>query len=362
MDCWKKLDIDATSDVKKIKRAYSNQLKYCRPEESPEQFQELNTAYKQALKLAKESRVQPEPEILHVDMDKGVAGEPSQHQGNDDDLKLKAEEFLKSLQALIEHPLNKLNKSAWDQVLGLPELRMLEFRQLVNYYVFYIIAEHFTRRDINVYIQPRFIQELVALFNWDKNELGLAKYFSADAIDLVMYHAEERPPSDIHFNTKNVNSHPKSLNNAQLKKSRKPASNSSKVSVGFLCALLFLIIVEGAKKLNDAFGSSKADEFIIEQPKSIDSTQPQQTKAKTRDSLETVTRANNKALKNIKVQPQELNSLAIQSDTALRIYKPELINPDNAALPSTQMQEHIEFLENLSKEDFTDKENEDNNN
>lgn len=52
MDIWSLLEIDATSDIRTIKRAYASKLKITRPDEHPEAFQELHYAYKAALDYA----------------------------------------------------------------------------------------------------------------------------------------------------------------------------------------------------------------------------------------------------------------------------------------------------------------------
>lgn len=49
---WHTLDIEQTSDSKSIKRAYAKKLKLVRPDEKPEEFQQLHIAYKQALQYA----------------------------------------------------------------------------------------------------------------------------------------------------------------------------------------------------------------------------------------------------------------------------------------------------------------------
>lgn len=59
MNCWSILGIEATSNKKDIKRAYSKLLKSYHPAEDPEGFQRLNEAYQLALSLADESSFEP---------------------------------------------------------------------------------------------------------------------------------------------------------------------------------------------------------------------------------------------------------------------------------------------------------------
>lgn len=54
MDCWSILEIEATSDITTIKRAYAKQLRKYHPEDDPEGFQRVREAYETAIKGAKE--------------------------------------------------------------------------------------------------------------------------------------------------------------------------------------------------------------------------------------------------------------------------------------------------------------------
>ena len=49
MNCWEVLGIEPKSDKKTIKIAYAKSLKQTRPDEDPEGFQRLHSAYKEAL-------------------------------------------------------------------------------------------------------------------------------------------------------------------------------------------------------------------------------------------------------------------------------------------------------------------------
>lgn len=63
MNIWSLLEIEATSDIRTIKRAYASKLKTTRPDEQPEAFQELHYAYKAALNYAhgEQQQAQSEP-------------------------------------------------------------------------------------------------------------------------------------------------------------------------------------------------------------------------------------------------------------------------------------------------------------
>lgn len=55
MNIWQRLELEQTDDKRLIKRAYAKQLKQCKPDEKPEEFQALHDAYQQALSLAESS-------------------------------------------------------------------------------------------------------------------------------------------------------------------------------------------------------------------------------------------------------------------------------------------------------------------
>ncbi|MBB3063387.1 RDD family protein [Microbulbifer rhizosphaerae] len=57
MDPWALLGIEPSDDARAIKRAYAKKLKQTRPDEKPQEFQQLHSAYKRALTIAE--RPQP---------------------------------------------------------------------------------------------------------------------------------------------------------------------------------------------------------------------------------------------------------------------------------------------------------------
>ena len=59
MSMWKILDIDPTTDIKIIRRAYARQSRFCHPEEKPEAFKQLHRAYQQAMAAAENTAASP---------------------------------------------------------------------------------------------------------------------------------------------------------------------------------------------------------------------------------------------------------------------------------------------------------------
>lgn len=63
MDVWGLLGIPPTTDIARIKSAYARQAKLYHPEEYPEQFKALQSAYKIAMRMAKTKQVGDIPEM-----------------------------------------------------------------------------------------------------------------------------------------------------------------------------------------------------------------------------------------------------------------------------------------------------------
>lgn len=61
MNCFTVLGIDYGADERQVKRAYAALLKLHHPEDEPEKFREIRTAYESALSIARQSRSGAEP-------------------------------------------------------------------------------------------------------------------------------------------------------------------------------------------------------------------------------------------------------------------------------------------------------------
>ncbi len=71
MSIWQVLEIDDSSDVRAIKKAYARKLKVVRPDENPKEFQELHFAYKQAVYEAKH---RPEQDSIELESSEEQSG------------------------------------------------------------------------------------------------------------------------------------------------------------------------------------------------------------------------------------------------------------------------------------------------
>lgn len=68
MSIWSILGIEPTSDITAIKTAYAARAKECHPEEHPQEFQQLQKAYKSAVQYAKLQKKNGEGERVVVDL------------------------------------------------------------------------------------------------------------------------------------------------------------------------------------------------------------------------------------------------------------------------------------------------------
>lgn len=64
--CWKVLGIEATDQIKDIKRAYAKRSKEIHPEDHPEEFIQLHDAYEQAIAFAKHQNTSTSHQIAPI--------------------------------------------------------------------------------------------------------------------------------------------------------------------------------------------------------------------------------------------------------------------------------------------------------
>lgn len=213
---WSTLQIEATDDVRVIKRAYAKLLKQNRPDDNPQGFQQLHHAYKHALGLAesqpRHARPEPEPatdiapaderRTLHTEeitvqeaQETGeltLTAEPlaswSTHiaftddppyQQDDGDYHPQAyEDLLEQCQALLNNGKGCQHAEAWLFLAQNPLLLEASYQQMLGRALFVMLVEHEEkigwRESHMTSVVPDVLLYLNELFFWERQRQELS--------------------------------------------------------------------------------------------------------------------------------------------------------------------------------------------
>ena len=226
MNPWEMLEIEPTSDKKKIKSAYAKKLRKTHPDDNPEEFQHLNEAYQWALanhQTADESDLLVEGfeaidskaidssgsalEIVDStpqkeSSDKSAQTDPyldlTEDNNNDKSTEdaifsselvesktsfMPAVKFVEKFEALFKS--GKSDAHSWSLFLQSPELSDFEYKQSINFQLFAKLIE---LNQVGPYINANReeCQELALLFLWHDQELELCKYFPTEDVGQIL--------------------------------------------------------------------------------------------------------------------------------------------------------------------------------
>ena len=231
------LGIAPTQDERAIRRAYAVQLKQHRPDEDPSGFQRVHEAYEQALNWARRGqhdtaddedalfgaswRIEVDADI-RADTSAGstvytatpeesaqtpFAGSPltcaadtpepilqatesrATHNGVATP-NLLAWEWFDEAHTLASKTEPAATEQAWDALLSAPELQQIEVRQLLSHRMFGLLAgwaqAHQAGEDGRAALPRDLVRRCYTLFDWQSDELALARNFDTDEVDAVL--------------------------------------------------------------------------------------------------------------------------------------------------------------------------------
>lgn len=162
MTVWETLGIEATDDLKVIKKAYAKGLKTYHPEEDPEGYQRLREAYDSAVKLAKEgfSRVAPsQNHETSLDWEEGrdvaEVDIPS--------IEHPVDQFIQKVQALYEDFFARIQVENWQSLLQEDIIWNVQYSVLLQDRLIDFLEEH-------PYLPLAIWQLLDQTFHWLENK------------------------------------------------------------------------------------------------------------------------------------------------------------------------------------------------
>lgn len=184
MNAWDLLAIAPTVDVQKIKLAYAALLKRYHPDEDPEGFQALRTAYETCLEEARRLKqscrenVVPQAAPLPPTDEKAPGAEyPDGGKPLEDGDQL-VQAVMEEIAGLYGNFHKRMDIGSWQRILDRDVLQRIDVKSLLNVRLFAFVAEC-----------PNLPGEVCALldrrFNWSDQPIELSNIFQEKALDLV---------------------------------------------------------------------------------------------------------------------------------------------------------------------------------
>jgi tetratricopeptide (TPR) repeat protein len=186
MNAWDLLAIAPTVDVQKIKLAYAALLKRYHPDEDPEGFQKLRTAYETCLEEARrlkqshrENVVSPGPPLSPTDKKAPSAAYPDDGKPLEDSNQL-VQSVMEEIAGLYGDFHKRLEIGSWQRILDRDILQRIDVKSLLNVRLFAFVAEHpILPGEVCTLLDQR--------FNWSDQPIELSKIFQEKVVDLVYW-------------------------------------------------------------------------------------------------------------------------------------------------------------------------------
>ena len=189
MNPWQTLNIEPTDDKKAIKKAYAVLIKQYKPDEHPEKFQEIQSAYKDALEILKwefqNNQINTENKNTKIVENKHLIVNVTNTKDQ-----LIVDELLKKTDTLLKSELLKReNLKNWEFLEQSNQILDLQNRELFSQKLFALISQYnlkYYKRNKKTIITTRIIKYINDYVNWDIKWKDYTYLFDKDCIH-VMY-------------------------------------------------------------------------------------------------------------------------------------------------------------------------------
>ncbi|TQF70083.1 hypothetical protein [Pseudoalteromonas luteoviolacea] len=225
MSAWDILKIQQTNDIKVIKVAYAKQLKVCRPESHPEEFQALHQAYKSALNWAKsiteehfeaqaplDNMFSEQPEVIEAaEMSDTVDDVDRERQAELDEMHIEYKQHIEEISKVFDDKVARNDISAWRFLQQSQSILDPEYNTQLGMFVFESILkinkefEQLSRKKKRYSgdrekISIETILYLDGVFNWRSQVNALCYFFgeqdTVKVLNLIETHAH-KPDSSL---------------------------------------------------------------------------------------------------------------------------------------------------------------------
>lgn len=196
MEHWQILEIEATSELAKIKKAYAKKIKLCHPEDDPDGFQILRMAYETALEEAKyidcgnsyfEKNVD---EIVLFDNDNMIGNEEAERvliiAENESIVETNlVDEFMFRVKELYNSKTLVDNEDEWRKLLEDDAYWALNVKELLSYRMLYFLQENY--KKISFKRSSKVWEMLDKNFDWLEKQRSLYIQFEEEFVDFLIY-------------------------------------------------------------------------------------------------------------------------------------------------------------------------------
>ncbi len=192
MTCWDILQLAPTTDARAIKKAYAILLKQNRPDDNPEGFQHLHTAYQEALAWdATPAETETEMADRFPDADEEeeeVIPEFTEEEQWDEFLDLQWDELVQRVETLLNDPEQCNDPAAWHFLRASDAMLDIDFKGAFAMRFIQRMLQQFKAEDPDsaLLLQPETVRYLNQLFWWSERRNQYDEYVDPILLDEFM--------------------------------------------------------------------------------------------------------------------------------------------------------------------------------